>query len=61
MTDERRYHLRLKDRFAWYDTVGTQMFHQWPAGAIVTDPAEIALLEARHAPTEQIFEGEYKP
>ena len=59
MTDERRYHLRLKDRFAWYDTVGTQMWHDFPAGSVVTNPAEIALLEARHAPTERIFEGEY--
>jgi hypothetical protein len=56
MTEKRQYHLRLKDRFAWYDTVGSQMFHEFPAGAVVTNPTEIALLEAHHAPTEKIFE-----
>ena len=59
MTDERRYHLRLKDRFAWYDTVGTQMWHDFPAGSVVTNPAEIELLESRHASTEKIYEGEF--
>jgi hypothetical protein len=60
MTDERRYHLRLKDRFAWYDTVGTQMWHDFPAGSVVTNPAEIELLESRHAPTEKIYDGEFR-
>ena len=60
MTDERRYHLRLKDRFAWYDTVGTQMWHDFPAGSVVTNPAEIELLELRYAPTEKIYEGEFR-
>jgi hypothetical protein len=60
MTDERRYHLRLKDRFAWYDTVGTQMWHDFPAGSVVTNPAEIEQLESRHAPTEKIYDGEFR-
>jgi hypothetical protein len=55
----RPYSLRLKERFAWYDTVGTQMWHDFPAGSVVTNPAEVALLETIQAPTEKIFEGEF--
>jgi hypothetical protein len=51
--------LCLKERVAWYDWSGSQMFHEFPAGAIVTNPDEIALLESIHAPTERIFEGVY--
>jgi hypothetical protein len=59
MTENRRYHLRLKERFAWYDTVGSQMWHDFPAGSVITDPAVIDLLEMRLVPAERIFEGEY--
>jgi hypothetical protein len=59
MNEKRRYSLRLKDRFAFYDIAKTQMWHEWAAGAIVTNPDEIALLESIHAPVENIFEGEF--
>jgi hypothetical protein len=54
MTDNLKYHLRLLERFFHYDTI-TSHSCEWPAGAVVTDPAEIAMLEARHAPTERII------
>jgi hypothetical protein len=60
MTENRRYHLRLKSPFAWFDSARSQMFHNWGAGAVVTDPAEIEMLESIHAPTERIYEGEFK-
>jgi hypothetical protein len=56
MTDERRYSLRLKERFAWYDTVGSQMWHDFPAGAEIADQSMIELLETRGAPVERVFE-----
>jgi hypothetical protein len=59
VTENRRYNLRLRDRFSWYDTSRTQMFHTWAAGTVVTDPSEIALLESAGAPTEKIYEGAY--
>ena len=40
--DKRKYSLRLKERFAWYDTVGSQMWHDFPAGAEITDEARAA-------------------
>jgi hypothetical protein len=58
--DKRKYSLRLKERFAWYDTVGSQMWHDFPAGAEITDQSMIELLELRHAPTEKIYEGEFR-
>jgi hypothetical protein len=54
MTDNLKYHLRLLERFFHYDTIGSHSY-EWPAGAVVTGPAEIALLEARHAPVERII------
>ena len=60
MTENRRYHLRLRDRFAWYDTVTSQQWHEFPAGYVATDQREIALLESiSGAPTEKIYEGDY--
>jgi hypothetical protein len=59
MTENRKYSLRLRERVAWYDHVGSQMFHEFPAGAIVTNPDEIALLESINASTEKVFEGSY--
>jgi hypothetical protein len=59
MTDNRKYHLRLLERFFHYDTVGSHSY-EWPAGAIVTDPAKIALIEWRGVAADKIFEGEYK-
>ena len=60
MTDNRKYHLRLTARFFHYDSIGSQHSYEWQKDAIVTDPAEVALLESIQAPTEKIFEGEYK-
>jgi hypothetical protein len=59
MTDTRKYSLRLRERFAFYDTVKSQMWHDFPAGSVISDPAVIELLEARGASSERIFEGEY--
>jgi hypothetical protein len=59
MQETRTYSLRLKERFAWYDWSGSQMFHDFPAGYVATDQREIALLESLNAPTERIFEGVY--
>jgi hypothetical protein len=47
-------HLRLTDRFAFYDEHGSYLWREWPEGAIVTDPSDIKLLEARGAPVERI-------
>jgi hypothetical protein len=55
MTDNRRYNLRLLERFFYYDSIGSQQSYEWQKDAIVTNPDEIALLESRHAPTERIF------
>ena len=55
MTDNRKYHLRLLERFFHYDSVGSQHSYEWQKDAIVTDPSEIKLLEEKHAPTERIF------
>jgi hypothetical protein len=55
----RPYSLRLKERFAWFDSVVSQQMHEWAAGSIVTDQTMIALLESIHAPTEKICEGSY--
>ena len=52
-TPDKKYHLRLLERFFHYDTVGSHSY-EWPAGAVVTNPAEIAMLEGRHAPVERI-------
>jgi hypothetical protein len=57
--DKRKYSLRLRERFAWYDTVGSQMWHDFSAGSVISDPAVIELLEARGAPVEKIYEGDY--
>jgi hypothetical protein len=54
MTDNLKYHLRFLERFFHYDTIGSHSY-EWPAGAVVTNPAEIAILEALHAPTERII------
>jgi hypothetical protein len=54
MTTTRKYHLRLLERFFHYDTIGSHSY-EWQAGAIVTDPNEIKLLEEKHAPTERIY------
>jgi hypothetical protein len=54
MTDNRKYHLRLLERFFHYDTIGSYSY-EWQAGAIVTDPNDIKMLEVRHAPVERII------
>ena len=50
----KRYHLRLLARTAFYDDLRTHMFWNLPEGKIISDPAEIAMLEARKAPVERI-------
>ena len=55
-----RYHLRLTARFGFYDANGTNMWHEFETGAVVSDQSLIQTLEARGAPTEQIFEGAYR-
>ena len=52
--DNKKYHLRLLERFFHYDTI-TSHSYEFQAGAIVTDPSEIKLLEEKHAPAERIF------
>jgi hypothetical protein len=59
MTDERRYSLRLTGHFAFYDIAKTQMWHEFAAGSVITEPAVIELLEAHHAPVQKIYEGEF--
>jgi hypothetical protein len=55
MTDDAKpYHLRLTDRFAFYDIVKTNMWHEWQAGDTVTDQSMIEQLESRHAPVQRI-------
>jgi hypothetical protein len=53
-----KHHLRLTERFAFYDEHGSHLWRDWPEGAIVTDPHDIELLTARGAPVERI---EMKP
>jgi hypothetical protein len=49
------YHLRLTDRFVFYDPDhGSYLWREWAEGAIVTDSDDIKLLEARGAPVERI-------
>jgi hypothetical protein len=52
--DNKKYHLRLLERFFHYDTITSHSF-EYPAGAVVTDPTEIRLLEDKHGPTERIY------
>ena len=57
LVNTQRYHLRLTDRYVFYDPEhGSYLFRAWPEGAIVTDPDEIELLEARGAPVERIID-----
>jgi hypothetical protein len=57
--ENRRYSLRLRERVAWYDTIKSNMWHDFPAGSVISDPAVIELLEARGAPSERIYEGDF--
>ena len=50
----KRYGLRMIERFAFYDDQKSHLFWDWPQGAIVDDPDQIALLESRGAPVERI-------
>ena len=50
----RPYHLRLIEKDVFYDLAGTQLWREWGEGAVVTDPHDIELLEARGAPVERI-------
>jgi hypothetical protein len=55
MTMKQPYHLRLLERFFVYaPDRGLYVSKSWPEGAIITDPDEIALLEAQAAPAERI-------
>jgi hypothetical protein len=63
MTDadtKRRYHLRLTGKFATYVDSWSQHWNEWTAGSVIEDPAVIELMEARGAPTERIYEGDYR-
>jgi hypothetical protein len=51
---KQRYHLRLLERHVFYDIDGSQLFWDWPKGAIISDQTQIELLEARGAPAERI-------
>jgi hypothetical protein len=48
---ERRYHLRITERFGFY--VSNQ-WHQWQAGDTVTEPILITTLESLGAPVQRI-------
>jgi hypothetical protein len=49
------HHLRLTARFVVYDPEhGLLLWREWPEGAVVVDPDDIALLTARGAPVEKI-------
>ncbi len=51
----KRYHLRLLERFVFYDPDhGAHLFRDWARGAIISDPTEIAFLELRDAPVERV-------
>jgi hypothetical protein len=53
------YHLRLAARFVVYDPDnGLFEWREWREGAVVTDPSDIKLLEARGAPAERIETSE---
>jgi hypothetical protein len=54
MTEPKPYSIRLTSRFAFYDEKGSHLWREWPEGAVVTDPDDIELLEARGAPTDLI-------
>jgi hypothetical protein len=54
LVNAKRYALRLLERHVFYDINGSQLWREWPAGAIVTDSDTIKLLEARGAPIEKI-------
>ena len=49
-----KYLLRLTERFVVYVESGSNLFRDWPAGKVVTDPTEILFLEERGAPVERI-------
>jgi hypothetical protein len=48
------YHLRLLERHVVYVESGSNLFRDWPAGAIISDPDVIEFLESRDAPVERI-------
>jgi hypothetical protein len=50
-----KYSLRLTARFVVYVESGSNLFRDWPKGAIITDPNEIKFLESRDAPIERDF------
>jgi hypothetical protein len=54
MTENRRYALRLKAPFAWFDSTGSQQWHQFEPGDVVTDRGLIQLLESISAPVQRI-------
>ncbi len=55
MTTKQQYKIRLTSRFTVYVESGSHVFRDWAAGAIISDPNEIAFLESRDdAPIERI-------
>jgi hypothetical protein len=54
MEKQHGYHLRLRERFTVYVESGSNLFRDFAAGSIVTDPDTIEFLESRDAPVERI-------
>jgi hypothetical protein len=61
-TKTKPYHQRVTARFGFYDDVKMHMWREWPEGTVVTDPADIAILEALGAPVriETLENGDSK-
>jgi hypothetical protein len=49
-----QYHLRMTDKFAWFDSTGSRQFHQFEPGDVVSDRGLIKLLESISAPVQRI-------
>jgi hypothetical protein len=54
MESVRRYHLRLSKAFAWYDLGRSELWRELRAGQVVSDAADVGLLESILAPVERV-------
>jgi hypothetical protein len=54
VSTKQRYHLRLTARHVVYVESGSNLFRDFAAGSIITDPDTIKLLEAHNAPVERV-------
>jgi hypothetical protein len=50
----KRYQLRMTSDYEFFEYDGTHLYRRWAAGQIVTDDADIKLLEGHVAPVERI-------